>query len=76
MSDRQPLLNTSNKASFDINDNENNQQPSIKKYDYNNNQFQAKNIMNFLLLFIVCFVGVNGSVRKKKMMKCMLTTAH
>ncbi len=73
MSDRQPLLNTSNKASFDINDNENNQQPSIKKYDYNNNQFQAKNIMNFLLLFIVCFVGVNGSVRKKMMMKYILT---
>lgn len=43
MSDRQPLLNTSNKVPFDDNDsNENDNQPSIKKYDYNNNQFQEK----------------------------------
>ncbi len=75
MSDRQPLLNTSNKASFDINDSGNDQQPSIKKYDRNNNQCQEKNKMN-LLFFIVCFVGVNGFVRKKKMMKYILTRIH
>ncbi len=43
MSDRQPLLNTSNKLSFDDDDdNEDNKQPSIKKYDRKNNKFQEK----------------------------------
>ncbi len=43
MSDKTPLLNTSKQVSFDDNDsNENDNQPSIKKYYYNNNQFQEK----------------------------------
>ncbi len=37
MADRQPLLNTSNKAPLDDGDDGDNQQPSIKKYDWNNN---------------------------------------
>jgi len=43
MSDRQPLLNTSKRASFDHDDdNGDNKQASPKKYDRNNNKFQEK----------------------------------
>jgi hypothetical protein len=43
MSDRQPLLNISKRASFDHDDdNGDNKQASPKKYDRNNNKFQEK----------------------------------
>jgi hypothetical protein len=76
MSDRQPLLNISKKLSFDDDDdNEDNKQPSIKKYDRNKNKFQEK-CDEFYYFFIVYFVRVNGSVRKKMMMLKTLTRRH